>query len=521
MPEQTYGAEPDLMHYVAVLRRGWWIIVLITLLVMGGTGAAVSRQPHQYTAQAQLLLQPDSLASVLAGTSSGALSATDVLTQIQIVTSAPVKTAVAKDLGVDFAQVPTVSVSEVSSTDVIQISATSSDPKAAARIANDYANEYLTFRQSQAVNAYGYAATAIRSKLTSLNTQLAQAQASHQTSQITFLNTQLATYQAQLDQLQVNSALAAQTAQLVTPAVAPSVPSSPRPKLDLALALVVGLALGVGVVLLREALDRTVKTAAGLEGLVRGLPTLGVIPGFAHPGRAKNPIVLVESPHAPAAEAYRQLRTSLRFLEVDKHCEVIQITSPSSGDGKTTTAINLAVSMAQAGSKVILVDADLRRPAVHEFFGLEAVPGLTEVLVGDQHLDLALRKTPLEGLSVLTCGVLPPLPSELLSSQQFNLNQARLRSSADYVVIDGPPVLHVADALALSARVDGVILVARAGKTTRDETTRSLRMLDQVNAPVVGVVLNDFHPPRAKTGPYGYGYGYAPKQPAQVPAPQD
>lgn len=268
-------------------------------------------------------------------------------------------------------------------------------------------------------------------------------------------------------------------------AVTPSSPFEPRPAYNLSLGLALGLLSGLLLALLLEALDRTVKTAVQAEA-VTAAPVLGLLPKLK---KGASPTVITASdPDDPAAEAYRTLRTSVQYLDPDNPLQVIAVTSPSAGEGKTTTAVNLAVALAQSGERVALVDGDLRRPTVATMLGLEGAVGLTDVVTRRVRLDDALQMW--GTLAVLPSGPVPPNPSEIVGSQSMGGLLDDLRQRFDVVVVDAPPVLAVTDAVVLSTQVDGVLLVVRAGTTLRGLAVESRRRLDGVGASVVGCVVN-------------------------------
>jgi capsular exopolysaccharide synthesis family protein len=210
-----------------------------------------------------------------------------------------------------------------------------------------------------------------------------------------------------------------------------------------------------------------------------------------------------EDPGSTETEAYRTIRTSIQFMGLDHPLRTVQVTSAQPGEGKTTTLANLAVVLARAGQRVVVVCCDLRRPRVHEFFGLSNAVGFTSVLLGEVPLSQALQRVPgEERLALLASGPEPPNPSELLSGMRAVEIFTALQGLADIVLIDSPPVLPVADAAVVSTRVDGTLLVASVGSSTRKHVHRAMEMLRQVEAPVIGAILN-----RA-TGESGYGYGY-------------
>ncbi len=288
---------------------------------------------------------------------------------------------------------------------------------------------------------------------------------------------------------------------VVTPATAPTALTSPNTKIDLVLGLLIGLALGVAAALLRTTLDNRVRREADVHAITDA-PVLG---GIAFdPDATKNPLITQVSAHSPRAESFRQLRTNLQFAHVSHKSKTILITSSLPGEGKSTTATNLAIAMAEAGQSVVLVDADLRRPMVAEYLGLEGSAGLTTALVGNADVNDLLQPWGQHALYVLTSGIVPPNPSELLGSEAMKQLIVRLEHAFDAVVIDAPPLLPVTDAAVLSQQVGGVVVVIGCHKTRRPEVEKSLSTLQLVDADVLGVVLNRV----PVKGPDAYAYSY-------------
>jgi capsular exopolysaccharide synthesis family protein len=217
--------------------------------------------------------------------------------------------------------------------------------------------------------------------------------------------------------------------------------------------------------------------------------------------------VSLDAPESRAAESYRSLRASIQFLAIDKPIKTLQITSPASMEGKTTTLVNLAIALAQAGQEVVVVDCDLRRPRVHDFFHFPAVPGFTSVLLGDLPLTAALRSVDgLDSLRVLTAGSVPPNPSELLSGHRTLEIFDALRSICDIVLIDSPPLLPVSDGAVIAARVDATLILVNDTHTRRKQVLRALEVLRQVDGNVIGTILNRMAKPTADYGSKYYGY---------------
>ena len=296
---------------------------------------------------------------------------------------------------------------------------------------------------------------------------------------------------------------------MVSPAPLPTTPSSPNKVLDGLIGLFVGLTAGIGLALLRERLDDALRGRGDLEDRV-GAPVLAVITrvtGWRRRQEAK--LVALTEPKSAAAEAYRTLRTSVLFASVQRGLRTIMVVSPGAGDGKTTTAANLALVLADAGKRVILVSADLRKPRINQFFGLTNEVGVTSVLAGEVKPWDALQSPEVENLRVLEAGPVPNMPAELLASEAMGELVADLREVADFLILDTAPILLVADALALCPLVDGVLMVADAESTSRSAVTNAREQLDQVGAPLFGAVLNDFDPSKARAYPYYCGYyGY-------------
>jgi capsular exopolysaccharide synthesis family protein len=321
-----------------------------------------------------------------------------------------------------------------------------------------------------------------------------------------------------LKEAQVSAGLKASNIRIVDAAEVPKRPVKPRVLLNLALGVVLGLGLGVGLAFFQEYLDDTLKTPDEVETLVR-LPALGVIPLFSpdgtskasegklvsigrHSQKARPPAIQTD----PAVlEAFRSLRTSI-LLSANPVPKIILITSALPGEGKTTMAVNLAAMLASLGSRVVIVDCDMRRPACHRAAGVENKPGFVQCLTG--HVDLPQGILPVPGvqnLSVVPCGPIPPNPAELLSSPLAAELLGRLRGEFEYVILDSPPLLSVADARTLSTLSDAVVLVVRAYETPYDAVRRARSLLYYAGARILGVALNDVD---LRKGGYGYGYYY-------------
>jgi len=292
--------------------------------------------------------------------------------------------------------------------------------------------------------------------------------------------------------------------QVVEAARAEDRPTKPRKALTLAAAVLMGLMLGCGLGLTREWMDQRLRSPEE-AGELLGLPVLGVVP---HIGGKQTQVTRSQYIHrqslSDVAEAYRTVRTALFFGGPDG-AKTILVTSPNPGDGKSTTASNLAIAMAQAGHRTLLIDCDFRKPVQHKAHELDDKAGLCGVIAGTTKLKEAVRRTSIGHLYVLPCGPLPSNPSEILTSRRFEQVMTVLTGAFDRVVIDSPPICPVADAQILAARADVSILVVRCAKSTRRAAAMAMDALQSVGAQVLGLVVNDL---ARQKGRYGYYRGY-------------
>lgn len=285
---------------------------------------------------------------------------------------------------------------------------------------------------------------------------------------------------------------------------------SPRLSVNLSLGIALGLLIGLMLIVAVEALDNTVRTPEAAEELL-GAPLLGVLPMLAdakqRPMEAapSRDLTVHREPTSPAAEACRSIRTNLMFLSAQKEVRLFVVTSPGPRDGKTTAAISLAITMAQAGARVLLIDTDLRKPRIHKSFGLSAEKGISTAIMGEATVKALILQSGIPNLDVLPCGPIPPNPAELLHTDRFHEILANCRGEYDKVLLDAPPTGPVTDPAIIGSITDGVVLVLRAGHTTREAASHARRHLADAGARILGLIVNQTD---RKGGRYGYGYGY-------------
>ncbi|HUY50778.1 MAG TPA: polysaccharide biosynthesis tyrosine autokinase [Streptosporangiaceae bacterium] len=500
-----FRPEPTLRTYLLILRQRKWWVIGVAVLSLSVSLALSFVESKQYSATAHLLVQPSSEAMALG--SQLPVTQADVQTELQLVTSAAVKQAVYHELR----NQPSVSAAEVAQTNVIAITATSTIPARSALIANAYARAFVAYHRSVTVANLTAAEEQLRAQISSLAKQIKSLQSgANSASAVTALLSQEAVLKEQISQLQVNGAVALGDIELITPAQVPTSPSSPNPTRNGLLGLAAGLILGLGVAFLRDNLDDALSSKEAAEHL-GGAPVLGMIPTVTSWKRIGQPLLVsTADPLAPAAEAYRSLRTSLQFARQERDIRTILVTSPAAAEGKTTTLANLGAVFSQAGDRVVLVSCDLRRPRLGGFFDLDEHIGLTAVLLGEVALQDALRPVNDQGsLWVLGSGPIPPNPAELLGGSSAREIFANLRENFDLVLIDSPPILPVTDAAVLSKDTDATLLVVAATQTRQGDLRRAAEKLSQVNAAIVGIVMNEV----TKQDGYGYGYGYGSYKP--------
>lgn len=306
---------------------------------------------------------------------------------------------------------------------------------------------------------------------------------------------------------------------IVDRAKPPKYPIRPKKKLNLILGAMIGLGLGLGISFIREYLDTSLKSIEDVERL--GFTVLGSIP-FIEPEKVNkhlhskdreilkiaSRLITHFAPKSPISEAYRSLRTNILYAKVDQPIKTVLVTSSGPGEGKSTSAANLAITFSQMGAKTLLIDTDLRRPVLHAIFALPQTEGLTNYLIGNTHLEDAIKKSRIDNLSVLTSGTLPPNPSELLASMKMDGFIDQVSSQYDMVLFDSPPIIPVTDAAVLAPKLDGTVLVVKSGETERDALLRSRVLFDNVNANVFGVLINGVNINNMHGSYYYYYYEY-------------
>lgn len=446
----------NLSEIFRTVRSRWTVVALVGLLGVAAAAALTFTQTPKYVSSAKVYISIAS-ASSTTDLQQGAVYAQQVVKSYADIATTPfVLDSVRSELNLSTpvaALAEEILVSAPPDETVLEIEVTDSSPRRAADIANSVAR-----RLSSAVSELSPTSSGERTPIRITQVQTANVSLS---------------------------------------------PSYPRPVLNLAVGLLLGLAAGLVASIVRENLDTRIRSANDIERITSA-PVIGAT--FFEPAMRTEHLITMSDPQGRQSEAFRSIRTGLKYVARGHDGKVLVFTSSLESEGKSTTVANIAISLAESGSRVLVVDADLRRPRVAEYFGMDSGVGLTETLVGDLELADAIQHWGEKELYILPAGSVPPNPSELLDSTDMASLLARVREMYDIVLVDAPPLLPVTDAAVVARHSNGVVLVAGVGKVRRGQMAAAAQMLDRVEVRVLAVVLT-FAPART-SGRYGYGYGY-------------
>jgi len=512
----------ELRQYVTTVWKWSWLIVLSTIVAAFFSWLAVKDQPAYYQTATTLMIG-QAIEQVDPTTADFYTSEQLARTYSELIKRELVLRPTAQELGFGdhwYHFKEQVSVNLIPGTQLMEIQVIDTEPKRAKLIADGVARQLIAiveqskpqgssrkFIEEQAASLPPKIEAAQR-EIQKLEAELAEAYSARQIqdiqSRISTLEQQITDWQATFAQYQLLLGQGSvNVLTVIEEAPLPTTPIGPNWITQVLVAAAIGLILPTGAAFLLEYLDDSLKSSDDIEK-VTGLTVLGTvgrIPGNTRTER----IITAWHPKSPISEAYRVLRTNLQFASPDRPLRSLLVTSPSPVEGKSTTAANLGVVMAQSGKSVVLVDSDLRHPLLHQFFQMPNSGGLTNALLQDEpSLDGWLQETGIENLRVLTSGPLPPKPSELLGSQKMRSIIEQLGEEADIAIFDTPPILLVTDAAVLATQVDGVLLVAQGGQTRRAAARQAVENLQQVGGNLLGAVLNRA---RGEQGGYYYYYG--------------
>lgn len=450
----------QLREFLRGLRADWYIVLISVLLLGGGAAAYSFTQTPVYMSTSKVFVSTQWANSVSELTQGSTYTQQLVKSYADVATTPIVLTPVIEELGLD--ETPRslaarVSASAPLNTVVIEISASDTSPQRAAAIADSIGRNLADIVPEISPAANGQSSPV---KLTQIE-----------------------------------------------PAAVSQFPVSPRKALNIALGIAVGLGVGIGISALRRTLDVRIRSSRDVE-MVTDRPVLGRI--TRDPTAAERPLIVQDDSRSPRAEAFRTLRTNLQFLDFGRGSRVMVVTSAIEGEGKSTTAANLAIAIADSGLSVLVIDADLRQPRLADYLGIDGGVGLTDVLIGNVEVDDAVQPWGDKKMAVLPAGEIPPNPSELLQSPALSMMLTALKKKFGTIIIDAPPLLPVSDGAILARRASGAIVVSSVKRSSRQQLQRALAVLDQVDAKTLGVVLTRVPlngPDSMGATKYGYGGG--------------
>ena len=514
----AYSNRPtSLADYLEILHRRIWIVLIPVVLAPILTYVISSREKPVYSASSSVYINLTSATQSALGIFNQAAAGDPTRyfqTEATLARNPSLLNSIARSQGMSpgaLASDSSVAPSPVAN--LLTFTAQTGDPNQAARIANAYARAFAKFQPRQDAQTLTNAITRVSRRIRALRLSGVPNTAPS----IVLLRQNLNALQAGLIAVSDNEAQVAQQAD-------GGAQVSPRPKRDAILGLALGLILGVGLAFLAEALDKRVRSEQEIESIL-GLPLLARLPTPPRHLRQAGELPILVEPRSASAEAVKKLRTNLEFLTLDREARVIMITSALEQEGKSTTIASLAVALARSGRRVALVDLDLRKPYVHRFFQISQVPGVIDVVSGRRELSDALKPVLVSGkerrsaryassaqesgdpsslLAVLPAGPLGPDPAFLVGHANMTALLEQLKQDWDFVLVDTPPLPAVDDGLALSAAVDGILVVTKSGAVPRRMLQEMSRLLDSARAEVLGFVLTGL----SRSDAYGYGYGY-------------
>lgn len=493
----------ELNKYIFPLRKWWWLVAASTIIAAVFSTLSILRQPTVYQASTTLMIgttinNPNPSSSELFLGQQLATAYADLANREII------RNATKNALGTS--QLPGYFARALPNTQLIEITVNDTNPERAQIVANELASQLILLGPISAQSEERERQDFIHERLNNLEVQIQETEAeierleeelanTFSAQQITDKQNQITSLQSKLNTLENNYGLllsntqqgAVNTLTVIEVADVPTSPIGPRKGLTILLAAAVGFVLAACEAYLLEYMDDTLKTPDAVVGLF-SVPIIGHV--FEQAGGInENQLYDADNSNHPLTEPFRTLRTAIDFAEMEQPLKTILVSSPDVGDGKTSMAVNLALSIAQRDKKVFLVDADLRKPKIHKLFNLKNDQGLTDMVFAGPSFDWRSRIQEFRNVEVLTAGNTPPDPAKLLSTEKMDRFLSELKEAADVIIIDGPP-FFVADTMILASKVDGVLLVVRPSHTRRSLAHASMERIKLVGARVVGIVLN-------------------------------
>ncbi|MFO7664756.1 MAG: polysaccharide biosynthesis tyrosine autokinase [Chloroflexota bacterium] len=499
----------ELRSYLSILRRRKWLVILSVLAGTIIATVVTFLATPQYVASTTVRVLTIGTGSITAARPDIVYTERLINTYSRIITGSTVRQQIRNELGLD--SNPVISVQSIPGTELIRITAEAPDPEDARDIANRAAEYLVNSNREFYAGGGGQTLQQILSdQILTAEVELERARQDYEAALATTPQNELtlttardtldlrestyASLLAQYETARLEEAVRANAISIVEPAFSPNLPAKPRQAVNIALGVALGLVTGIGLAFLAENLDTTLYTSEQIESATQ-IPTVGQIPA----SKEDLTIAKLGSGQYPQLESFRRLRTNI-LASGDESSQVFLLTSAKRGEGKSTVSSNLAVTIAQSGREVVVVDCDLRLPTVHKLFDLPNKRGLTNILAGEVVAGDAIQYTTFPRVQVITSGPLPPNPTELLGSQRMLDLIDHLKGKFDFVVLDTPALLSVADAAVLAPAVDNVILVVAQAQTRRNDVQTVMQQLSNVRVKSMEVVVNRAEP----NGSYAY-----------------
>jgi len=492
----------EIKAYITPLLKYWWLLVLATVVAMISSFIVTSQQPPVYQASSTLVI---GRAVYEANPNSADFYLNQQLASFyaDLARREPIRNATMSTLGLDW--LPEYIVRPLPNSQLIEVAVTDTSPIRAQAVANELANQLIRQTPGNPDELDEERRIFIEQQLQSLEESITQTQEEIQQKQseledltsarqIADTQQEIVQLESKLTALQTNYAnLLANTTEgarntltIIEPASLPYSPVGPDKLMIILLSSVIAFTIAAGAAYLLDYLDDTYSSSEQITSLLK-IPVIGVI---ANVGNNNHGIHVTEEPHSPITESFRVLRSNLEYGNIDKPLKTILVSSSGVGDGKSFVAVNLAMIFAQAGKKVLLMDADMRKPKIHQYLGISNDNGLSDLFLGNKDFYSVFSSSPDGKIGVITAGNPPPNPAEIMVSKKMDLLLENIRKLTDIVIIDGPPLL-LADSITLSKKVDGTLLVIRYGVSHRGATTSAMKQLNQSGANVLGVVFNN------------------------------
>ena len=498
----------EIHQYIILFKRWTWLIILGGVVAATVAFVVSKSQKPLYQATSVLLISEGLTTNADGGFQSLQLSERLALSYVIRLTNYEVLAESIASLGLnididDLAEA--IQVNPINNSQLISLSVEGYDPQIIAALANEIPQKFAERNAAMQLERFANSKANLETELTHISEDLAAAELllimeqnnGNEQLSIEQLNDNIVCLRETHSRLlqsyeDIRVAEAGSLNNLIIDEYAriPTVPISPRVVTNTLLAGIVGIMLAVGVVFLIEYLDDTIKDPASLEHLT-GLSTIGVIvKNTVTVKNEKNSLVMMNQSRSPNAEAYRQVRTNVQYVGVGRELSTILVTSPNQGEGKSITAANLAITLAQASNKVILIDSDMRRPSLHHKFNIFNNTGLTDFLLSKENNSAFIQESGVENLQIITAGSLPPNPAELIHSERMQHIIDWLHETVDYIVLDSPPILAVTDAVLLSQLASTTVIVVEAGKTRQQSLLLGIQKIEAVGGHIAGILIN-------------------------------